>query len=122
LTIIIIGIYRNTNTLVNCFQYIRHLHHTILQLLLQVTSFAIHIMPAIFHYLLRWEPQMKFGNDHSLHLTNFILYPLFIYLLWQAVYLFIQFNYIDEVTLFKSNLNVTTHNSFQMLYFLHSLT
>ena len=66
-----------------------------------MTSFSIHILPAIFHYLLRWEPTMRPSADESLELLDlqdFLVYPLVLYLAWQSFYLFVQFNYIDRVT------------------------
>ena len=65
----------------------------------QVTSFAIHIMPGLFHYLLRWDSRMWNGLEvkfTSLTWSEQFFYPLCFYLTWQLVYFYIQFTYIEK--------------------------
>jgi len=42
---------------------------------LKVTSFAVHIMPTIFCYLLRWEPQLqRFKLEVHFHQLSLLLF------------------------------------------------
>ena len=68
----------------------------------KVTSFALHIMPGLACYLLRWDPRMKdlasLPQDGLTSLTwsEQFLYPLAFYLTWQCLYLYIQFTIIEK--------------------------
>jgi hypothetical protein len=42
-------------------------------------------------------PNSDIGSE-TLHVVDFFLMPLAIYLTWQAFYLLVQFNYIDKVS------------------------
>ena len=65
-----------------------------------MTSFAIHILPGTFYYLLRWNPKL-WPNDKIPLITRLtwseqFYYPLVFYLLWQIFYLIVHFVVIEK--------------------------
>lgn len=71
----------------------------------QATSFAIHFLPALMYYLLRWDPRLlddgssestcyEYTNDLSL-ITGF-LQPVAVWFAWQLSYVYFQFTYLDK--------------------------
>lgn len=68
------------------------------------TSFAIHFMPALLYYLLRWEPRMMGGSSDTtcyeytpdLTFTTGFLQPVSFWLFWQLSYVYFQFTYLDK--------------------------
>ena len=73
----------------------------------KVTSFAIHILPGTFYYLLRWNPKLSDAvdiNNSTAQLANFtpltwteqFLNPLVFYIIWQIFYLIIHYTVIEK--------------------------
>lgn len=64
----------------------------------KMTSFYIHIMPALTCYLLRWNviPDSVPSSHLSLSFSEAFITPLAIYSAWQALYLYIQHTVIDK--------------------------
>ena len=66
----------------------------------KATSVAIHILPGIFHYLIRWCPKLSPDNQLPnllpLSWREQFLYPLGIYFTWQLIYFGIQFTIIEK--------------------------
>ena len=66
----------------------------------KVTSFAIHILPGTFYYLLRWNPKLWPNNKipliSRLTWSEQFYYPLVFYLLWQIFYLIVHFVVIEK--------------------------
>ena len=67
----------------------------------KVTSFAIHILPGTFYYLLRWNPKLspdshQLPNFTSLTWTEQFLNPLTFYIIWQIFYLIIHYTVIEK--------------------------
>lgn len=66
----------------------------------KVTSFALHIMPCLTYYLLRWDERMIQAGLatqlKSLSWTEQFYYPLCFYLSWQLFYFYVQFTVIEK--------------------------
>jgi hypothetical protein len=64
----------------------------------KMTSFYIHIMPALTCYLQRWDviPGSLPPEGLTLSLWDTLITPLFIYTAWQAAYLYVQATVIDH--------------------------
>jgi len=64
----------------------------------KMTSFYIHIMPALTCYLQRWDviPGSVPEEGLSLSFTEAIITPMMLYSAWQAFYLYIQYTVIDH--------------------------
>jgi len=68
----------------------------------KVTSFSIHIMPAILVYVTRWDPkyvspestEVCYPNQDLSLYTGFLI-PVGCWWLWQLFYLYVQFSYLD---------------------------
>ena len=78
---------------------------------LQVTSFALHIMPPLLNYLLRWEPRTQHWNNpgsgsgslalskiHSSDMTwtDQFYYPMIFYSCWQIFFIIVQMTILDR--------------------------
>ena len=72
--------------------------------LIQVTSFAIHFLPALLYYLLRWETRLAGESSENtcyeyttdLSFTTGFLQPVSFWLFWQFSYVYFQFSYLDK--------------------------
>lgn len=64
----------------------------------KMTSFYIHIMPALTCYLQRWDciPGSVPSSGLSLSFSEAVVIPMTLYSLWQAFYLYIQYTVIDQ--------------------------
>ena len=66
----------------------------------KATSIAIHILPGLFYYLIRWCPNLSPDNQLPnllpLSWTEQFLYPLGIYITWQLIHFCIQFTIIEK--------------------------
>jgi len=64
----------------------------------KMTSFYIHIMPALTCYLQRWDVIAGSVPEEGLTLsfTEAIITPMMLYSVWQAFYLYIQYTIIDH--------------------------
>lgn len=64
----------------------------------KMTSFYIHIMPALTCYLQRWDciPGSVPSSGLSLSFSEAVVIPMTLYSLWQAFYLYIQYTVIDH--------------------------
>jgi len=64
----------------------------------KMTSFYIHIMPALTCYLQRWDVIAGSVPEEGLSLsfTEAIITPMMLYSAWQAFYLYIQYTVIDH--------------------------
>ena len=66
----------------------------------KVTSFAIHILPATFYYLIRWHPALSKDYQPTkispISWSENFLYPLAFYLSWQVIYLIVHFLVIEK--------------------------
>ena len=66
----------------------------------KATSIAIHILPGLFYYLIRWSPNLSPDNQLPnllpLSWTEQFLYPLGIYITWQLIHFCIQFTIIEK--------------------------
>lgn len=66
----------------------------------KVTSFALHIMPGLTYYLLRWDPRMIEAGLavklENLTLKEQFLYPMTFYLCWQLFYFYLQYTIIEK--------------------------
>ena len=71
---------------------------------IQVTSFAIHFLPALLYYLLRWETRLAGESSENtcyeyttdLTFTTGFLQPVSFWLFWQFSYVYFQFSYLDK--------------------------
>ena len=71
---------------------------------IQVTSFAIHFLPALLYYLLRWETRLAGESSENtcyeyttdLSFTTGFLQPVSFWLFWQFSYVYFQFSYLDK--------------------------
>ncbi|EGC32687.1 hypothetical protein DICPUDRAFT_17822, partial [Dictyostelium purpureum] len=77
----------------------------------KATSVLIHIFPSLVTYSLRWCTDFSFSKKNSTNTTwkDFYIYPILLYMLWQAVYFFYVGKYKKETI--KEN-NYTTSLSF----------
>lgn len=70
----------------------------------KVTSFAVHFLPAMLYYLLRWEPRISGATEQEtcyaytpdLTFTSAFLLPVCFWLCWQFGYVYFQFTYLDK--------------------------
>jgi len=67
----------------------------------KVTSFALHIMPPLICYVLRWDTRLQEAGLAAKHMSPMTLqeqfvYPMTFYLAWQLFYLYIQFTIIEK--------------------------
>ena len=67
----------------------------------KVTSFALHVLPALTCYLIKWDQRMVdagLGQEkwNSLTFSEVFLYPMGFYLSWQLFYFYIQFTIIEK--------------------------
>jgi len=70
----------------------------------KVTSFAIHFLPALLYYLLRWETRLAGESSENtcyeyttdLSFTTGFLQPVSFWLFWQFSYVYFQFSYLDK--------------------------
>lgn len=68
----------------------------------KVTSFAIHILPAMLVYLVRWSPAYVSSEATDICYANPSLtfwsgwaVPVLCWMTWQAIYLYVQFSHLD---------------------------
>jgi len=69
----------------------------------KVTSFAIHILPAMLVYLVRWEPAYVGKGqtegtcypNQSVTIWSGWLIPIGCWVCWQVIYLYVQFSHLD---------------------------
>uniref|UniRef100_A0A0K2TPV9 Glycerophosphocholine acyltransferase 1 n=1 Tax=Lepeophtheirus salmonis TaxID=72036 RepID=A0A0K2TPV9_LEPSM len=67
----------------------------------KLTSFGIHILPALMNFIILWDETNQ--SLHHLSLVSGLLLPLFLYLLWQIGYLYIELVYLkDDLSLVTS--------------------
>ena len=59
---------------------------------IKVSTVCIHFLPTIFYFLIRWE----FDQSPNLTLWTGLIYPIMAYVVWQAIYLCVQFAYLDH--------------------------
>ena len=66
----------------------------------KVTSFALHIMPALTYYLLKWDERMVSAGLavelKPLTWSEQFYYPLCFYLIWQLIYFYVQYTVIEK--------------------------
>jgi len=84
----------------------------------KMTSFYIHIMPGMMNYLIRWGalPGAMQQTDLSLSFWTAIFFPCFVYCLWQAAYLYVQHEVIDQDPELVTSLRYLTQNPRNPMY------
>lgn len=67
----------------------------------KVTSFALHMMPPLLCYLMRWNTNLQDAGLAAKHMNPLtfqeqFVYPMTFYLAWQLFYSYIQFTIIEK--------------------------